>query len=96
MASLKIRLDHDGIGDMLKSGDVAESIGALAEEVAAEARADPNVPLDVPVQTSAYVTDRAAVAIDLHHPSGLGLQAKYGVLTKAAGAVGLEVKSKHG
>jgi hypothetical protein len=45
------------------------------------------------VRVDSYETDRARAEVWLAHPSGLAVQAKHGLLTKAASEAGLEVKS---
>lgn len=85
---MKIRLDHKGIAQMLKSQPFAEAVHDLAERVAG------NVVVDADVEVRDYTTDRAASSVTIAHPAGLAIQAKHGVLTKAAASVGLEVRSK--
>lgn len=90
---------------MLKSAPVAAEIRGRAEEVASAVRAQAHTAYDediagtavivpLPVDVRSYVTDRAASAVVIPHPAGLGHQAKYGVLTRSASAAGLEVTSK--
>lgn len=91
----RIRLDHAGIAEMLKSGPVAAAVADIAEAVAAEARSDAAVARHgVPVKVNHYTTDRAASSVTLAHPAGLGIEAKHGTLTRAAGAAGLEVTGR--
>lgn len=93
MAFANIKLDSGGMRAMLSSGPVAAAINSLAQSVASsidvEAHDGP-----VPVRVGQYTTDRAAASVSLAHPAGLPLEAKYGVLAKAAGAAGLEVRSR--
>lgn len=92
MAAFSLRLDHGGMAEMLTSAPVAAVIQGYAETTAGHARSNPAVTRHgVPVEVRSYVTDRAACAVTLAHPVGMALQAKYGVLTQAAGAAGLEV-----
>lgn len=82
---MKIRLDHGGIEEVLKSEGVAESVREHAEQKAAEVRAHPSVSEHVGsdrVKVEDYVTDRAASAVVIAHAAGLPIQAKYGVLTR--------------
>lgn len=97
----KVRLDHAGIGAILKSASVASSISALAESVASNAREQGIMvgdrpgglsEIDLPVDVETYTTDRAAASVALAHPAGLAVQAKHGTLTSAAAAAGLEVR----
>jgi hypothetical protein len=91
MAS-KVKLDHVGMGAMLKSSEVRSAVLAVAEQVAGNVRAAPEVVRhDAPVETRTYTTDRAAAAVSITHPGGLGMEAKHGTLTTAAAAAGLQV-----
>jgi hypothetical protein len=88
----KLRLDHPGIGAMLKSSEVAAVIDALG--VAAGAHAEGHILRggdEVPVLVGGDTTDRAVVRVTLAHPAGGAVEAKYGLLAKAAAAQGLEV-----
>ena len=90
MAS-KITLDHAEIGRILKD-DMRGPIDDLAREIAAGVNVG-NV-TDAQVSVMSVTTDRAKALVTIMHPAGLAMQAKHGALTKAAAAVGLEVKSK--
>lgn len=91
---MKLRLDHRGMEEVLKSVEVAAEVEALADEVAANAREDDAVVRnEVEVRVSTYETDRAAAAVTLADPAGLPIEAKHGSLTRAATAAGLEVRS---
>lgn len=46
----------------------------------------------LPVRVQSYTTDRAGAAVVLAHPAGAAVQAKHGVLTKAAAELGLDVR----
>jgi hypothetical protein len=94
----KVKLSSRGIEAVAKSAAVRSEIAALAERVAGEVRSQgiavEGVPGDtaLPVEVTVYETDRARASVTIAHPSGLAVQAKHGVLTRAASAVGLEVK----
>lgn len=98
MPRAKIRLDHGGIAAVLKSRPVAAEVVKAAEKVATAARGqgytawDKNIKgravrVPLPVDVDPYVTDRAAALVTITHPAGIGMQAKHGVLTRAAGSV---------
>lgn len=95
-----VKLSNAGMDDLAKSGAVQREVTSLAERVAANVRAQnirvEGLPGDValPVEVASYITDRARSGVTIAHAAGLAVQAKHGVLTKAAAAVGLEVKSK--
>lgn len=88
-----VRVYYPGVSEVLRSSEVAALVQDAAEEVAAHAQAQGHLASDgpLPIVVSTYETDRAAATVDIRHPAGLGMQAKYGVLTQAAGAAGLEV-----
>lgn len=91
----RVRLDHAGIEAVLKSEPVRTRVFGLAQRVAQAAAAHAAVQRhEVPVRVDTYTTDRAAAAVVLAHPGGLWIQAKYGVLSAAAGAAGLSVSQK--
>lgn len=98
MAS-KVKLNSRGIETILKSSAVKSEVEGLAEKVADNVRGQNidvvGIPgdIDLPVRVSVYETDRARASVMLAHPSGLAVQAKHGLLTRAAAAAGLEVKS---
>lgn len=87
----EFRLDRAGIREILKGNGVRQLVDSTAAEVAANVRA--RVPGDATVQVESYTTDRAAAAIVIADVRGMAWQARDGVLTRAAGAVGLEVKA---
>lgn len=78
MAKPKIKLDHKGIAELLKSAEVRAPINALAHQVAAISGGE----------MESYTTDRAAAAVRVRADR----QARDGALTRAALAVGLEVR----
>lgn len=86
----EVELDYEGIGEMLKSYPVRKEIMGAARQMAAHVEAEH----DVPVEVHAYTTDRAAAAVTIAHPAGIAIQAKYGALTRAASAQGLEVTER--
>ena len=88
---MKFRLDRKGVREILLT-QCGPAVNAAAAQAAARAKAA--VDDDVPVETSPYTTDRRAASVTIAHPTGMLLQASDGVLTRAAAAVGLEVKAK--
>lgn len=88
-----IELDYDAIGKILRE-TCAAPINALALKVAANAAANPDTPPEASVTVRPFVTDRAIATVMLAHPAAGALQAKYGILTRAAAAEGLEVTAK--
>jgi hypothetical protein len=86
------KLDRSGVGEILKH-QTRELIDDTAAEVAAIVRADV-ADEDVAVLVQSHTSDRATASVTIAGPQGLELQAKRGSLTKAAAALGLEVKSR--
>lgn len=95
-----VKLDHAGIAAILASSKVAAQVHGLAETIASGAEVDAHDgPVEVLVEDyraklKRDTTTRAASAVTLAHPAGLGLEARYGTLTRAARAAGVEVKSR--
>jgi hypothetical protein len=92
MAGVKIRLDRDGIAEMLRSAPVEAAVLAKAEMVQRLTAAARTVAKrDAPVWVGAHETDRAAATVTIAHAGGMAMEAKHGPLTKAARAVGLDI-----
>ena len=95
-----VRLNSRGVLEQLKSAEVRREVNKLAEEIARIAKMNgplvQGVPGDVvlPVKVEEMTTDRARAAVVIAHPSGLAVQAKHGLLTRAAAQAGVEVKSR--
>ena len=95
-----VRLNSRGIEAAMKSAAMKQRVTEVAEQVAANVRAQgiyvEGEPGDValPVEVSSYETDRARSSVTIAHPSGKAVQAKRGALTRAAAQAGLEVKVK--
>lgn len=104
-ARAKIRLDHKGIGEVLRSAPVAKEVHDRAQAVVTTIQAEGHTVWDagikgravlvpLPVSLQSYIGDRAGTLVALSHPAGLGMQAKHGVLTRAASATGLDVQKR--
>lgn len=88
----RVRLDHRGMAEILKSAEVAAAVEEVALAAGVRAEAHPSVVAHgVDVRVDSYETDRAAASVTLAHPAGLNIERKYGVLTDAASAQGLDV-----
>lgn len=89
-----VRLDRVGMSMMLKQAEVRSEITSIAEAVGNAARSNEGVVKhSAEIKVEHYTTDRAASAVLIKHPIGVGIQAKYGALTQAAAAQGLQVRS---
>lgn len=86
MARPKFKIDHAGMAEILNSAEVAQAVHAVAEKAAAEARGSATVQRhEAEVVVDDYTTDRAASSVTIAHPGGLGMEAKYGVLSRSVG-----------
>lgn len=88
----RFRRDSSGIERILKSPEIAAAIREKADEVASEVRAR----TDAEVVVDTYTTDRAAASVTIRDVRGRWLEARHGVLSRAAAAAGLEVTLKDG
>lgn len=84
------RLDTGGIGEILRS-EFADEIHELAASIASEAQ---STHPDADVVVDDYTTDRSVSAVTVLDPRARMWQARDGLLTRAAGATGLQVHSK--
>lgn len=91
---VKFKLDRAGVAEILKSNEARALCREAAEKIAEDARSGLRPDIADTVAVSEYTSDRAGCSVTICHPSGLGMQAKYGTLTRAAAAVGLEVRSR--
>jgi hypothetical protein len=85
------RLDTAGVREILRGDEVRELIDGKAGEVADNVKA--LLPSGVPVEVRKYTTDRGAATVVVADVRGMAWQARDGILTRAAGFAGLEVKA---
>lgn len=86
----RVRLDSKGIEELLRSPGVAAEVTSGASRVREVASGDAAVMRHrMPVRMASGFSDRARAIVTIAHPGGLGVQAKYGSLTKAVAAAGL-------
>lgn len=88
---IDFRLDAAGVREVLKSEEMHAVINGLAHGIRDNVQAQ--VPSGVLVTIRPYSTDRGAAAVTIEDVRGMAWQARDGVLTRAAAAVGLEVKA---
>lgn len=96
-----IKLDHGGLAAISKSPEMRKLVTDTANRIAEEVDKQ-NIEVGafkgsgeiaLPVSVRSETTDRASATVVLAHPAGIAVQAKHGVLTKAASALGLGVKN---
>jgi hypothetical protein len=91
-----VRLDHAGIGQILKAQpEIVAAIASLGERIGSAVEAHDAITRNsMPVKVEHETTDRARAVVVIASPGGLAVQAKHGVLTQAALSVGLEVTER--
>ena len=90
------RVDQESMGEFLRtSPELAARVKELAEQVATNARSQGHrvtsgdlLPVEV---LDDPAPDRVGFSVAVQHPAGMGMEAKHGVLTRAAEALGLDV-----
>ena len=95
-----VKLDHVGLGALLRSTEMHRMVQDVTEEIADHVREQGVTvgafqgfgEIDLPVEANMTTTDRAHGSVVLAHPAGIAVQAKYGALTRAASEAGLEVR----
>ncbi|MBT2477646.1 hypothetical protein [Streptomyces sp. ISL-94] len=85
------RLDAAGVREVLRGPEVRDLVDGLAQQVADNVKV--LVPSGTPIEVRKYTTDRGAATVVVAHVQAMAWQARDGVLTRAAGFVGLEVKA---
>jgi hypothetical protein len=81
---VELHLDYDGIGQILRSSEMAGAIGEIANGIAA----------DVDGVVSTYTTDRAAASVTVSGRNALDRELIEGRLADAARARGLDVNRR--
>ncbi|MFE6126807.1 hypothetical protein ACFQ6Q_00820 [Streptomyces sp. NPDC056437] len=84
------QLDTAGVREILRGDEVRQLIDGKADEVAANVRA---LKPEAPVEVRKYTTDRGAASVVVADVRGMAWQARDGILTRAAGSAGLEVRA---
>jgi hypothetical protein len=87
MAESNVTLDHKGIAQLLKSAPFKALVDETAHQLADAAR---ETVTDGAVIVHEYTTDRAAASVSVPAP----YQANHGALTRAATALGLEMRPR--
>lgn len=87
----KFELDRAGVREVLRGQEVRDLIDGYATEVADNVKA--LVPSGTAIEVRKYTTDRGAATVVVADVRGMAWQARDGILTRAAGFAGLEVKA---
>ena len=87
----RFELDSAGVREILRGQEVRQLIDGLVDEVAGNVRA--LVPPGTQIEVRGYTTDRGAATVVVADAQAMAWQARDGILTRAAGAAGLEVRA---
>ena len=88
---IDFRLDAAGVREVLRGQEVRDLIDGKAQEVADNVRV--LVPSGTPIEVRRYTTDRGAATVVVADIQAMAWQARDGILTRAAGFAGLEVRA---
>lgn len=91
MSRVDFRLDRRGVREVLRSDGVRQVVNTAAEQIAGGVRA--HLPEQAEVEVTHYTTDRAAASVAVLDVRAMAWQANHGILTRAAGAIGVEVRA---
>jgi hypothetical protein len=86
----RLVLDSRGIRAFLQSQEVHQMVNGATVDIKSRVRA--RLPPGTPVNHREYTTDRGAASITVADVRGMAWQARDGVLTRAAGEIGVEVR----
>jgi hypothetical protein len=84
------RLDSRGVREVLQSQEVRTLVDGVAASIADHVRGQVGM---AKVVVRSYTTDRGAATVEVQDARAMSWQARDGILTRAAGRVGLEVKA---
>ncbi len=90
---MRVKLNRQAIGQVLRGDEVRRHLRKVAEPI--RDRASSQVErYGAEVYLEDYTTDRAAVAVMLDHPNGVGIEGRNRVLAGAAESQGLRVSEE--
>lgn len=90
----RFELDARGVREVLGSPEVRQMVDGAATDITARIRS--KLPPGTTVTSKSYTTDRGAASITIADVRGMAWQARDGVLTRAAGEAGAEVRGWNG
>lgn len=88
------QLDRRGVREVLRSQEVRAMVDSFAGQLSLAVRA--HLPADAqgtPVVVRPYTTDRGAASVTVQDVRAMAWQARDGILTRAAGSMGAEVRA---
>ena len=89
---MDLHLDYDALGKILRE-DMAKPVHDAAEKIAKQAGTSAHIH-GGKVSIKDFTTDRAVTTVMFSQPNAGAIEAKHGLLTKAAASEGFEVKSR--
>lgn len=87
---VEFQLDAAGVREVLQGPEVKAMVDEAAQTIAGHVQAA--VPAPEAVEVHPYTTDREAARVTVADRRAMGWQARDGILTRAAGQIGAEVK----
>jgi len=89
-----LRLDTRGVREVLGSQEMHAMVNAFAGQLSLRVRAHlPEDAQNTPVTVRPYTTDRGAASVTVQDVRAMAWQARDGILTRAAGEIGAEVRA---
>lgn len=89
-SGVEFTLDSAGVREVLQGAEVKAMVDEAAQAIATHVRS--SIPAPEAVEVRPYTTDREAATVAVADRRAMGWQARDGVLTRAAGQIGAEVK----
>jgi hypothetical protein len=102
MSAIEFRRDSKGLGEVAMSAGVQALCDAAARKIASQVSAQADPPLvgdEIAVEQYDFTprgrtSDRAASSVTIKRWDGRLMQARDGILTRAAASIGAEVRAK--
>lgn len=85
------QLDRRGVREVLQSPEVRAMVDEVALNLQVRVRAA--LPPGTQVRVKRYTSDRDAASVTIADVRGMAWQARDGVLTRAAGELGIEIRA---
>jgi hypothetical protein len=90
----RFELDSRGVREILRSQEIHTMVNSFAGQLSLAVRA--HLPADAqgtPVVVRPYPTDRGAASVTVQDVRAMAWQARDGILTRAAGQLGAEIRA---
>ncbi|GAA2230231.1 hypothetical protein N1031_06925 [Herbiconiux moechotypicola] len=91
----KVRIDSAGAREILKWASLGSLTVDVAQKIADSAEHTTSRGVEMPIEVyERDVTDRVGANVVIAHPAGMAVEAKYGILARAATDAGIEMKAR--